>query len=140
MKYLKRYESNDFDIKKEYLSDLLSDANLNGVSVKWHFSSDITVYIKSKIYSTNDTWKPKYECFGLSNYLEEILHFISYMYSDGYKLVDSSYAKSLDFRYEPYFYNLEIWPSKNINQILEHCRNFLDDYNICDIYLNFKPM
>ena len=52
MKYLKRYESNDFDIKKEYLSDLLSDANLNGVSFKWHFSSDITVYIKSKIPGT----------------------------------------------------------------------------------------
>ena len=60
------------------------------------------------------------------------------MYSDGYKLVDSSYAKIHDFRYEPHFYNLDICPSKNINQILEHCRIKLDDSNICDIYLNFK--
>lgn len=151
MKYLKRYESNDFDIKSEYLNDLLSDANLNGVSFEFQSSIEVnpyvnitTVSIKSEIYKIKGS--SKYGCFSLSNYLEEILHFISYMYSEGYKLMDSSYKKVHYFRSEPYEYLLDIWSSKNINEVLEHCRKLLDDTKyyanakICGINLNFKPM
>lgn len=138
MRYLKRYESNDFDIKREYLNDLLSDANLNGVSFEFRLrhSKIETLFIISKIYEKSS----KYVCFGLSNYLEEILHFISYMYSEGYRLMDSSYKKLHGFRYEPYGYLLDIWSSKNITEVLEFCKMRLDDPDICGIELNFKPM
>jgi len=148
MRYLKRYESNDFDIKKEYLNDLLSDVNLDDVSFNMSrnemiptSNNEIFVRIKSEIKKKNKKVLgcATYECFSLSNYLEEILHFISYMYSEGYKLTDSKYGKVHGFRSEPYWYNLDIWSSKDINEILEHCKTTLDDSNICNINLNFKP-